>query len=384
MMSGEHFSDEAEPGQSRAKLYYWWRTATKFDECVKLKMDLPNISMISPTCKVLREMERLASIASEGLHELRQKLSAYRSGDMWLPIGGKEKKDMDIPPVNTILLVGFHNAGKSSLVNLMYTILGRSGLVPFAQTCQIYSENSTNYASFLMEEHNVLRSTRSGFCVYDTRGFDYDCVDETLTQLSEWMTDGVRHNQLCLRQRDHLTNRAELEIHSSRSCAMYANRRVNCVMVVVNVEEIREAVKVGDKKPLEALRQLFALAASKKSNENPILILTHGDKLSTEDRIYIRLKICESIGTSESNGTYDIVCVTEYGFLPDEVDPVTAYALTEAVYRALIISDRGHLPKRKLQDSVSLVLSWFMCSIAKFFAFFAHFFSRLGRKKLKW
>lgn len=115
------------------------------------------------------------------------------------------------------------------------------------------------------------------------------------------------------------------------------------------------------------------------------MILTHGDKLSTEDRIYIRLKICESIGTSESNGTYDIVCVTEYGFLPDEVDPVTAYALTEAVYRALIISDRGHLPKRKSYDWVLLVLSWFMCSIAKFFAFFARFFSRLGqKKKLKW
>lgn len=41
---------------------------------------------------------------------------------------------MDIPPVNTILLVGFHNAGKSSLVNLMYSVLGRSGLVPFAKT----------------------------------------------------------------------------------------------------------------------------------------------------------------------------------------------------------------------------------------------------------
>lgn len=139
MMNGERFNDdEAEPDLSRA-MFYWWRSATKFDECVNLKMDMPNISKISPTCKILREMERLASIASEGLHELRQKLFTYRSGDMWLPIGGREKKDMDIPPVNTILLVGFHNAGKSSLVNLMYSILGRSGLVPFAQTTQISS-----------------------------------------------------------------------------------------------------------------------------------------------------------------------------------------------------------------------------------------------------
>lgn len=67
------------------------------------------------------------------------------------------------------------------------------------------------------------------------------------------------------------------------------------------------------------------------ADENPILILTHGDKLSMEDRIDSRLKICEHLGISETAGVYDIVCLTEYGFLADEIDPVTAYALTEAV-----------------------------------------------------
>lgn len=46
----------------------------------------------------------------------------------------RRKRWILIPPVNTILLVGFHNAGKRSLVNLMYSVLGRSGLIPFAQT----------------------------------------------------------------------------------------------------------------------------------------------------------------------------------------------------------------------------------------------------------
>lgn len=70
----------------------------------------------------------------ESLDEVRQKLMSYKSGDFWVPIGGIKKENMDIPPVNTILLVGFHNAGKSSLVNLMYSVLGQSGLIPFAQT----------------------------------------------------------------------------------------------------------------------------------------------------------------------------------------------------------------------------------------------------------
>lgn len=113
----------------------------------------------------------------------------------------------------------------------------------------------------------------------------------------------------------------------------------------------------------------------------PILILTHGDKLSTEERIDSRLKICEHLGISETTGVYDIVCLTEYGFLADESDPVTAYALTESIYRALLISDSSHLPKRNFGDCAFLILSWLMCFLGAVFALLAHFFSKIGRKR---
>uniref|UniRef100_A0A5B7BUY8 G domain-containing protein n=1 Tax=Davidia involucrata TaxID=16924 RepID=A0A5B7BUY8_DAVIN len=367
-------NDEDDCDSPRAA-YYWWRSAAKFEECARFKLDIPNLSMITPTLRLLKEMERLALIAADGLGELRHKLFTYRSGDFWVPTGGLKKEEMDIPPLNTILLVGFHNSGKSSLVNLMYSVLGRSGLIPFAQTS---SRVASNYRSWFMEEHNVLRSMQSGFCVYDTRGFDYDRVCEGVEELSEWMTDGVHHNQLCLRSGDPVLSKDELEIPMLRSSSKFANRRVNCVMVVANVAEIYKAFKAGDKKPLDALRDLFCSPALSKCNEKPILILTHGDKLSTEDRIDCRLKICEYLGVSEATGVYDIVCVTEYGFLADECDPVTAYALTEAVYRALLISDKGHLPKRDLQDWALFLLSWLMCFMGAFFALLAHVFSKLG------
>lgn len=123
--------DEYDPS---GLVYCWWRSAAKFDECVKLKLDLPNVSTLTPRLRVLREMERLALIAPDGLNELRHKFLSYRSGDFWIPIGGIQKGGMDIPPVITILLVGFSGSGKSSLVNLMYSVLSRSGLVLFAQT----------------------------------------------------------------------------------------------------------------------------------------------------------------------------------------------------------------------------------------------------------
>ncbi|KAL5560959.1 hypothetical protein UlMin_030706 [Ulmus minor] len=375
-------SDEQEYELSSALApYCWWRSAAKFDECVKLKVDLPNVSGLTPRLRVLRELERLALVAPEGLHELHHKLLKYRSGDFWMPTGGISKEMMEIPPAATILLVGFSGSGKSSLVNLMYCVLGRSGLVPFAQT----ASGTSNYTSMFLEEHNVLRSLRSGFCVYDSRGFAYDHLSESLEELSSWMNDGVHHNQLCLRSNDYLLGKDNVDILMSKSSSKFVRRRVNCAMVVVNIAEIYKAFKAGDLKPLEATRELYLSSAFKRCTENPILILTHGDLLSTEERIEGRILICECLGISEITGVYDVVCLTEYGFLAEESDPVSAYALTEAVYRALLISDRSHPPKRSILDWTMLVLSWLLFFLSAFFAFLAEIFSKLGRRdKHRW
>ncbi|XP_047265176.1 uncharacterized protein LOC107866428 isoform X1 [Capsicum annuum] len=353
---------------------------------VKFKFEkMQNLSKMTPLLKVLREMERLYLMSTESLDELRQKLMSYKAGDFWVPVGGINKDDMDIPPVNTILLVGFHNSGKSSLVNLMYSVLGRSGLIPFALTS---SGNACAYTTLMMEEHNVLRSARSGFCIYDTRGFDYDGVEEALLELKEWMApDGVHHKKLCLRPGDDvllpiLDNKLE-----DASSSMFMKRNVNCVMVVANASEIYVSLRLGDFKPLDALKQLFCSPSLNQSNGNPILILTHGDKLSTEERIDCRLKISKHLGTSETNGIYDIVCVTEYGLLADEYDPISAYAVTEAVYRALLISDRAQLVKKTFMDWALYALSWLLCFLAGIFACLAHVFNCLAQKhkgKMKW
>lgn len=72
-------------------VYCWWRSAAKFDEYTNL-----GIQKVTPRLKVLREMERLALVAPEGLDELRQKLFNYSCGDFWVPTGGIKKEEMDI------------------------------------------------------------------------------------------------------------------------------------------------------------------------------------------------------------------------------------------------------------------------------------------------
>lgn len=377
-MRNKYSSDEDSEESKNSIFQYWWRTSdADAKENSHFKLNISDISKLTPRLKLCRELERLALISQEGLDDLRHKLISYRAGDFWLPVGGIKKEDMDIPPVISILLVGLPGSGKSSLVNLMYSVLGRSGLVPFAQT----SSNSSSYTTMFMEEHNVLRSMRSGFCVYDTRGLDESHLSYSLEEVSKWMTDGVRHNQLCHRPGDERHGSTiNLPIGSLLSSARFAKRKVNCVLVVANLAETYKALKCGDLAPVQAIREIFHCPSIRKSNENPILILTHGDMLSMEDRINGRLKVCEYLGASETKGAYDIACLTEHGILPEESDPVTSYALTEAVYRALLQSDRTHLPKRKIKDWILPVLSWIMDCFAAFFGMLAYFFSEWSHK----
>lgn len=113
-----------------------------------------------------------------------------------------------------------------------------------------------------LEEHNVLRSPRSGLCVYDTRGVDQDRVAEGLEEVSTIISDGVRHNEPCVRSGDDHDQRSPM------SSSRYIKRKVNSVMVVADLSQIHNAFKCGgDLKPVEALKALFHLSAIKNSSK---------------------------------------------------------------------------------------------------------------------
>ncbi|CAO2839773.1 unnamed protein product [Amaranthus hypochondriacus] len=376
MRDNKQFSEDGDEDKS-SSLYCWWRSCATSEELRNMKVtSLCDVAELTPRLKVMREMERLALMASEGLDDLRCRLLAYRAGDLWVPIGGINKEEMEIPSINTILLVGFTGGGKSSLVNYMYSVLARAGVIPFAQT----SGSSTNseLTTMTLEEHNVLRSTKAGFCVYDSRGFRFgDPMDETLMELSQWTNEGVQHNQLCYISGD------DFGLGSTSTPTRFVKRHVNCVMVVANMSFMYDCFKASHSSSLESTKLLFSYSALKTANQNPILILTHGDKLTAEERIECRVKICQFLEISETNGVYDIVCLTECGVLPEQSDPITAYAVTEAVYRAILISDITHLPKQNFKDKLNYTVSWVLLLIASFCSFLARLFSGLSRKHRK-
>ncbi|KAI4319385.1 hypothetical protein MLD38_032986 [Melastoma candidum] len=347
----------------------WWRSGDALNEYVCVEQDSEvqvgdaDISALitSPRMRVLRELERLAVVAEDGrgLEEARRKLVDYRCGDFWVPTGGLTKEEMDIPQANTILLVGLKGSGKSSLVNLMYSVLGRSGIIPFARICS--GKSGEPATTMYLEEHNVARSQKGGFCVFDSRGLERTQLHVGLEELLEWMIDGVRHNQPCTRPGDPPTGDDEDHggISSPRTCSRFVTRNVNCVVVVVDMAEAYKGIVSDNWKQIEALKEIFTCPPIRNLSERPLVVLTHGDKLLPRERIDGRIKICEALGVTESSGAYDIPCLTEYGILPEESDPVAAYAVAELVYRALLTSDRTHMPRRDVKD-----WAWFALSTA--------------------
>lgn len=114
-----------------------------------------------------------------------------------------------------------------------------------------------------LEEHNVLRSPRSGFCVYDTRGLDQDRMEEGLDEVSTWMLDGVVHKQPCFRPGNGMANGVGVLTNS-----MYMKRKVNSVMVVADLSQIVKAFNCGELKSLEALKDLFYLSTLRNSSKS--------------------------------------------------------------------------------------------------------------------
>lgn len=113
-----------------------------------------------------------------------------------------------------------------------------------------------------LEEHNVLRSLRNGFCVYDSRGLNCDRVSESLEEVGDWMRKGVHQHQPCSRLGD-----PDGEEPSAYRSSRFSKRRVNSVMVVSDVAEIYKALLAGDSKPLEATKELFYSPSIRKCSK---------------------------------------------------------------------------------------------------------------------
>lgn len=114
----------------------------------------------------------------------------------------------------------------------------------------------------ILEEHNVLRSTRNGFCIYDSRGLDFNRIEEGLEEVTRWMTNGVRHNQPCRFGED------DKDVSLGSNPDGFVKRKVNYTVVVADLTDVYKAFFCGgDFKPILAIKSLFHCPSIKTSRK---------------------------------------------------------------------------------------------------------------------
>lgn len=135
----------------------------------------------------------------ETLYQAKCKVLRYSPGSWISNAGGKRPSNYVIPKTTTILLIGPKGSGKSSLVNRISRVFEDDKLFA-SERAQVTYNSSTGDGTFFLQEYMIPRGATS-FCLFDTRSLSEKFADNDV-MLQHWMTKGVRHGELVIRDAD--------------------------------------------------------------------------------------------------------------------------------------------------------------------------------------
>ncbi|XP_058087169.1 uncharacterized protein LOC131234364 isoform X3 [Magnolia sinica] len=222
------------------------------------------------------------------VQEIKEEILRYKPGSFLEEAGGLQRSDYDIPKTTTLLLIGPRGSGKSSLVNKISRFLEHD---EFASERAQVSYNLSGDGTHFLHEYMIPKGSTS-FSVFDTRSLSEDS-SENFKLLRNWMTKGVQHGRMVMRNSDSPTvktimkNKARHTLHSS--------------------------------------------------NDKPVVVITHGDELAPADRVLVRIHLGELLGISPVTQIFDI---------PDNNDVPTDTAIVKMLRHSLEHADRN-LPLKK-------------------------------------
>lgn len=268
---------------------------------------------------------------------MREMIKCYRPGDGVYKVGGMSRGGFAIPEVTTLLIVGPAGAGKSCLINNMIRVL--DNVTSGFDRAQTYVESGSG--SMFLQEYFLYKDAKH-FCVFDSRGFSKGNVIEDLDLVKKWVTSGISHGEAVCRPSDSTMIREALEGRGRQSHSDWTvKRRVDFVVFVVNafsVYSMRESHDVGG---LKNLAMLFKSPFLSFKDDMPVVVMTHGDKLSSQDRVFTRIFIGELFGVSPVDQVFDISCFTERSVHPGDVDAVNDLVLLNMLKFALERADKN-------------------------------------------
>ncbi|PSS14107.1 Phosphate import ATP-binding protein like [Actinidia chinensis var. chinensis] len=278
---------------------------------------------------------------SENLEEATGKILSYYPGAWIEEVGGIRSSDYDVPKTTSLLLIGPKGSGKSSLVNKISRVFEDDKFAP--DRAQVSYNTSVGDGTYFLQEYMIPRGSTS-FCFYDTRSLSDDS-SANMAMLTHWMTRGVRHGELIIRDSDspilQMRIKCKARQHGYSSSGI---RMVNFVIFVVNGVSILKSMYSDDeveKQYTETVASTFSCPFLSFRDDKPLIVVTHGDLLSISDRALVRVHLGELLGVHPTKQTFDI---------PESCDKATEMAIVDMLHYSLEHADRN-LPCKEWSSS---------------------------------
>ncbi|PON59353.1 AAA-type ATPase [Trema orientale] len=283
--------------------------------------------------EIFRSYDELR-IRSQGLEEAKSKILGYTPGSWIEKVGSLELSDYDVPPTTSLILVGPKGSGKSSLVN---------------RISKVFEDDK--FASERAQEYMIPRGSTS-FCLYDTRSLSNDSHDN-IEMLKHWMTRGVRHGELIIRNSDGPSLRTRMKFKAIKnSCVSSERRKVNFVIFVVNGLSVLKSMindEDADKQYTELIASAFNCPYVSFRDDKPLIVVSHGDLLSRFDRARVRIHLGELLGIPPTKQIFDI---------PDKLDPETELRIVDMLRYSLEHADKNLPPKPWFMNKMNKLTPW--------------------------
>ncbi|XXG83112.1 hypothetical protein AAC387_Pa10g0946 [Persea americana] len=267
----------------------------------------------------------------EILEDSKSKILSYKPGCWIEEVGGLKINDYNIPRTTTLLVIGLKGSGKSSLVNRISRVFESDKFS--SDRAQVFYNHSGD-GSYFLQEYMIPRGS-SSFCLYDTRSLSEN-PSENFKLIKKWMTEGVQHGQMVIRDSDSAIARKNMKIKARHALHCGSEKRmVNFVIFVVDGVSVQKSITNEDSSQYTRLiTESFNCPYLSFKDDKPILLITHVDELSLSERARVRIQLGDLLGIPPATQIFDI---------PDKCDLSSELTIVEMLRYCLEHADR-HLP----------------------------------------